>query len=128
MSFSYWRALWKEASYPIAKVKVSVVKKYPSDKLGQCTKFYNQKLIEAIDYSLAVPRHKRRWENIDTQMQKGVRRILGLDAATWKDWGASKFYRTPFQELTAEQQIFLESSLDCSAIAWNANSCGPDKK
>lgn len=122
---AYWRALIKEANFPVAKVKErGQIAKLPSPFLTECTMYYNQSLINAIDLSLAKPRHQRRWKNLDTEIQNNANEILGLNAISWEDWTTSKYAQKSFYELTLEQQVFITSVLDCTSKLWNADSCG----
>ena len=122
----YWRALVKEANFPVAKVKErgQIPKLFSSPHLNECTMYYNQSLIDAIDLSLAKPRHQRKWKNLDADIQNNANVILGLNATSWEDWTTSKYAQKSFDELTLEQQVFITSVLDCTSKLWNADSCG----
>eukprot|EP00536_Pseudo-nitzschia_multiseries_P016651 jgi/Psemu1/69933/estExt_Genemark1.C_11880002 len=122
----YWRALKTDANFPVAKVKESQLnQRNMMGNLAECTKHYNETLVNAMDFNLAIPRHKRPWVRLDRELQTDASSIMGLDSITYKNWKTSKFAATPFHQLTTEQQTFLESSLDCDARLWNSNRCGP---
>mmetsp|Transcript_17110 Transcript_17110/g.37427 ORF Transcript_17110/g.37427 Transcript_17110/m.37427 type:complete len:780 (-) Transcript_17110:95-2434(-) len=121
----YWRSLVADAQFPVAKVKEDVLRQN-KDKMAECMNYYNESFAEAIDFSLALPRHERKWARLDAEIRNNAIRIMEFDEIIWKDWRLLKLIRTPFEQLATEQQSFLESSLDCGALLWNTNSCGTD--
>lgn len=121
----YWRALVNEANFPVAKVKErSQIGKLSNPKLKTCTMHYQESFLHTIDFSLAKPRHRRKWEQLDEDAKSKVASLLDITADSWKVWTRSKYSQLSFDELSEEQQIFLTTVLDCSPKLWNKDECG----
>ena len=121
----YWKMLKQELDFPLAKVNQPKQVRKLGPRLKECTKYYDHS-VELIDLSLAIPRHRRNWVDLEKDVQMRAKTILGLSQTTWHRWNSLEIAKTPFQRLTDEQQSFLTLSLDCSPRSWNDDVCGPD--